>query len=45
MPLKYGTSKKTFADNVKTERKSGKKMKQALAIAYSMKEKSKKKGY
>lgn len=45
MPLEYGTSNKTFKENVKKERKSGKGMKQALAIAYSMKEKSKKKKY
>lgn len=45
MPLKKGTSKKTFDYNVKTEKKSGKPIKQALAIAYDMKQKSKKKGY
>ena len=45
MPLKYGTSNKTFGENVKKEKKAGKGMKQALAIAYSMKEKSKKKKY
>lgn len=45
MPLKYGKSDKTFKENVKKERKAGKGMKQALAIAYSIKEKSKKKGY
>jgi hypothetical protein len=35
MPLKIGTSKKTFKDNVKTEIKAGKPQKQAVAIAYS----------
>jgi len=45
VPLKHGKSNKTFSENVKKERKAGKGMKQALAIAYSMKEKSKKKGY
>lgn len=43
MPLKRGTSKKTFNYNVSKEIKSGKPKKQALAIAYSMKRKSKKK--
>ena len=45
MPLKKGTSKKTFKSNVKSEVKSGKPIKQALAIAYSVKKRSKKKGY
>jgi len=45
MPLKKGTSKKTFSKNVKTELKAGKNMSQALAIAYDMKKKSKKKSY
>lgn len=45
MPLKKGTSKKTFDYNVKTEKKSGKPINQALAIAYSMKKKSKKKNH
>lgn len=45
MPLKKGTSKKTFKSNLKAEVKSGKPIKQALAIAYSVKKKSKKKGY
>ena len=42
MPLKKGTSKKTFKSNVKAESKSGKPIKQALAIAYDMKKRSKK---
>jgi hypothetical protein len=46
MPLKKGTSKKTFVKNLKTELKAGKKKSQALAIAYSVqrKAKAKKKG-
>lgn len=41
MPLKQGKSEKAFKENVKTEMKSGKPQKQALAIAYSVKRKSK----
>lgn len=37
MPLKQGTSAKTFSKNVKTEMKAGKPQRQALAIAYSVK--------
>ncbi len=44
MTLKKGTSKKTFNKNVKTEMSYGKPIKQALAIAYSVRDKSKKKG-
>ena len=43
MPLKKGTSKKTFNKNVQTEVNYGKPIKQALAIAYSVKRRSKKK--
>lgn len=43
MPLKRGTSKKAFEHNVRAEMKAGKSQKQALAIAYSMKRRSKKK--
>ena len=43
MPLKHGTSKKTFSSNVKTEMKAGKPQKQALAIAYAEKRESGKK--
>lgn len=35
MPLEKGKSKKTIAKNIKTEIKSGKSPKQAVAIAYS----------
>ena len=45
MPLNKGTSKKIFKSNVKAEVKSGKPIKQALAIAYSVKRRSKKKAY
>lgn len=43
--LKKGNSKKTIKENIKTELKSGKPVKQAIAIAYSEahKNKSKKK--
>ena len=41
MPLKTGTSKEAFAHNVKAEIRAGKPPKQAVAIAYSMKRKSK----
>ncbi len=34
MPLKRGTSKATFVQNLKTEIKAGKDPKQAAAIAY-----------
>jgi len=37
MTLKKGTSKKTFSSNVKKEIEAGKKPKQAVAIAYSVK--------
>lgn len=37
MPLKKSTSAKAFRENVKAEVKSGKPVKQAVAIAYSVK--------
>jgi hypothetical protein len=43
MPLKSGKSKKVFSDNVRTEVKAGKPVKQAVAIAYSVKRRSGKK--
>lgn len=43
MPLEYNKSNKAFKKNVKTEIKSGKPIKQALAIAYSIKKRKKKK--
>ncbi len=41
MPLSKGKSPKAFSENVKTEMNAGKPQKQALAIAYSVKRKSK----
>lgn len=43
MPLKKSKSKKAFKENIKAEVKAGKPVKQAVAIAYSVKRKSKKK--
>jgi hypothetical protein len=37
MPLKKSTSNKAFRENVKAEIKSGKLVKQAVAIAYATK--------
>jgi len=41
MPLKKSTSDKAFKANIKAEVKAGKPIKQALAIAYSVKRKAK----
>lgn len=43
MPLKSGKSKGTFSKNVATEVKSGKPVKQAVAIAYAQQRKKPKK--
>lgn len=43
MPLKKSASKEAFTYNLKKEFMSGKPKKQALAIAYSVKRKAKKK--
>jgi len=42
MPLKKSKSPEAFKDNVRTEVKAGKPVKQAVAIAYSEKRKAKK---
>lgn len=41
MPLKKSPSKTAFRENVKAEVKAGKPIKQAVAIAYAVKKKSK----
>ena len=43
MPLKKSASTKAFSENIKKEVKAGKPVKQAVAIAYSVKRKAKKK--
>jgi hypothetical protein len=44
MPLKKSSSKKAMTENIKAEVESGKPVKQAVAIAYSVKRQAKKKG-
>ena len=43
MPLKKGSSKATISQNIRTEMHAGKPQKQAIAIAYSVAGKSRKK--
>jgi len=40
MPLKKSASKKAFQSNIRAEIKAGKPVKQAVAIAYSVKRKA-----
>lgn len=44
MPLTKSPSKKAFEKNIKAEVKAGKPVKQAVAIAYSVKREAKPKG-
>lgn len=44
MPLKYSTTGKAFSHNLKAEVKAGKPLKQAEAIAYSVKKQAMKHG-
>ena len=44
MPLSKSTSKMAFRKNIKAEVKAGKPIKQAVAIAYSVKREAAKKG-
>ncbi len=41
MPLSKGKSKRAFQNNIKAEIKSGKPMRQAVAIAYAQRRKKK----
>jgi len=42
MPLKHGKSEKAFKENIKTEVKAGKPVKQAVAISYAVKREAQK---
>lgn len=42
MPLKKGKSRKAISSNIRTEMRAGKPQRQAIAIAYSVAGKSKK---
>ena len=44
MPLKKSASKEAFRKNIKAEVKSGKPVKQSVAIAYAVKREAAKKG-
>lgn len=44
MPLKKSTSPKAFQGNIRAEVKAGKPVKQAVAIAYSVKRQAQKSG-
>ena len=44
MPLKKSTSKEAFRQNVRAEVKSGRPVKQSVAIAYAVKREAAKKG-
>lgn len=41
MPLKQSSSKKAFEANIRKEKKAGKSQKQAVAIAYAVQRKNK----
>ena len=43
MPLKKGSSRKVVSDNIRTELRSGRPKKQAIAIAYAKAKKSRRK--
>lgn len=43
MPLQKGSSRKTISKNIRTEMRHGKPQKQAVAIAYSVARRSRKK--
>ena len=44
MPLRKGSSRKAMSSNIKTEMAAGKPQRQAVAIAYAVARKGKKKG-